>query len=242
MVGAGCPVLKALATVLARVLPISAHCTHVKGHGRGKGAVRTVLAHLPGSRFVLKTDVRAYYASIDHHQLLDRLAPWIPDRRVMNLLGQYLKRRAERGGLIWEYRCGIPLGCPLSPLLGACFLTRLDVRMARLGLAYVRFMDDILVLAPTRWRVRHAVKVVNQELSALGLDKHPGKTFIGRIERGFDFLGYHFSREGLTVATKTVEQFVARATQRYAQEPGTPKGVARLRDYVRRWIGRAAAV
>ncbi len=61
-------------------------------------------------------------------------------------------------------------------------------------------------------------------LPTLLLDKHPGKTFIGRIERGFDFLGYHFSREGLTVATKTVEQFVARATQRYAQEPGTPEG------------------
>lgn len=77
-------------------------------------------------------------------------------------------------------------------------------------------------------------------MPTLLLDKHPGKTFIGRIERGFGFLGYHFSREGLTVATKTVEQFVARATQRYAQEPGTPKGVAQLRDYVRRWIGWAA--
>ena len=33
----------------------------------------------------------------------------------------------------------------------------------------------------------------------LNLEKHPDKTFIGRIERGFDFLGYHFSRAGLTV-------------------------------------------
>ena len=76
-------------------------------------------------------------------------------------------------------------------------------------------------------------------LDGLGLQKHPDKTFIGRIERGFDFLGYHFSREGLTVARSTVEQFVARITQRYAQEPGTPQGVARLRVYVRRWIGWA---
>lgn len=39
---------------------------------------------------------------------------------------------------------------PLSPLIGAFFLNELDERMERLGLFYVRFMDDILVLAPTR--------------------------------------------------------------------------------------------
>jgi hypothetical protein len=51
-----------------------------------------------------------------------------------------------------------------------------------------------------RWQLRGAVKVVNQVLGALDLEKHPAKTFIGRIERGFDVLGYHFSREGLAVA------------------------------------------
>ncbi len=58
--------------------------------------------------------------------------------------------------------------------------------MARSGLFYVCFMDDILVLAPTRWRLR---KAVNEVLGSLGLLKHPDKTFVGRTERGFDFLG-----------------------------------------------------
>jgi RNA-directed DNA polymerase len=61
--------------------------------------------------------------------------------------------------------------------------------MSRLGLFYVRFMDDILVLAPTRWKLRKAVAVVSRGLGALGLEKHPDKTFIGRIARGFDFPG-----------------------------------------------------
>ncbi len=39
--------------------------------------MRTVLHHLPAHRFVLKTDVKGYYASIDHHRLLDQLAAWI---------------------------------------------------------------------------------------------------------------------------------------------------------------------
>jgi hypothetical protein len=36
------------------------------------------------------------------------------------------------------------------------------------------------------------------------LEKAPDKTFIGRIEKGFDVLGYHFSPEGTTVAAATV--------------------------------------
>ncbi len=110
-----------------------------------------------------------------------------------------------RGGLFWDYDKGISLGCSLSPLMGALFLKCLDERMEKSGLFYVRFMDDILVLSPTRWKLRNAVKVVNQVLGSLKLEKHPDKTFIGRIERGFDFLGYHFRPGRLSVAANTIE-------------------------------------
>ncbi len=43
-----------------------------------------------------------------------------------NLLGQYLRRSSERGGVLWDDERGISLGCPLSPLMGAFFLKRLD--------------------------------------------------------------------------------------------------------------------
>lgn len=62
------------------------------------------------------------------------------------------------------------------------------------------------------------MRVLNQELAALKLDKHPDKTFIGRSERGFDFLGYHFSPTGLTVAAPMMARFVVRASQLYEQE------------------------
>ncbi len=129
----------------------------------------------------------------------------------------------------------------MSPLIGAFFLKELDQRMARSGLFYVRFMDDILVLAPTRWKLRKAVKVVNRMLGSLGLEKHPDKTFIGRIEKGFDFLGYHFGPDGLSMATRTVENFVARAIRLYEQEPGGPFGSSRFGLYVRRWVRWASA-
>ena len=69
--------------------------------------------------------------------------------------------------------------------------------------------------------------------------KHPDKTFIGRIEKGFDFLGYHFSREGLMVAKAALEKFVERATRLYERERERPGGPSALWEYVRRWNGWA---
>ncbi len=229
--------LKAMAMVLAKRLPISPRCTHVKGHGGGKAAVREVASHLTDNRFVFRTDVKSYYASIDHFILLDQLASYINERPVLNLLGQYLRRRADRGGMFWEYERGISLGCPLSPLIGAFFLKALDDAMAKLGLFYVRFMDDWLIMSPTRWRLRNAVKIVNQVLVALRLEKHAGKTFIGRIDRGFDFLGYRFSPSGIAAAKETIRKFVDRATQLYEHERGRVDDPSPFGEYVRRWLG-----
>ena len=69
----------------------------------------------------------------------------------------------------------------------------------------------------------------------LGLAKHPDKTFIGRIEKGFDFLGGPVDRERLTVAKATVERLFERAPRLYEQRPGEPEGSRRLGRYVRRW-------
>jgi hypothetical protein len=110
---------EALALVLAKYLPVSRRWTHLKGHGGAKYAVRAVRDHLAASRFVLRTDVKSYYASIDHLMLLDQLAVHIKDRRVLNLIGQYLRRTSERGGTFWDYEKGISLGGPLGPLSNA---------------------------------------------------------------------------------------------------------------------------
>jgi hypothetical protein len=71
---------------------------------------------------------------------------------------------------------------------------------------------------------------------SLRLEKHPDKTFIGRIEKGFDFLGYHFSPDGLSVAEKTIGKFLARAVQLYEQEQEEPFSSPLFGLYVRRWV------
>ena len=84
--------------------------------------------------------------------------------------------------------------------------------------------------------LRGAVKVVNQMLRALSLEKHPDKTFIGRIERGFDFLGYHFSPAGLAVAKQTITNFIEKASRLYEQERRAASATSPLEMYVRRWL------
>ncbi len=228
-------VLKMLSRVLAGVLPISPACTHVKGHGGLKATVCRIHDQLPGYRFVLRTDVKEYYASIDHFLLMGQLAEYIQDKFTLNLLWQYLHRMVERGGLYKEVEKGISRGCPLSPLIGAFFLSCLDKQFQHDGLFYVRYMDDILILAPTRWKLRRTVKTLNEIFTALKLEKHPDKTFIGRIEKGFDFLGYHFSRQGLSVAVVTGKKFVARLYRLYEQKRISPECDEMLGNYVRRW-------
>lgn len=80
------------------------------------------------------------------------------------------------------------------------------------------------------------MKVVNQHLQALSLEKHPDNTFIGKIARGFDFLGYHFSQAGVAVATHTIAHFVEKASRLYAQERRGVEPPAALEMYVRRWF------
>ena len=92
-------------------------------------------------------------------------------------------------------------------------------------------MDDWVILSPSRWKLRKAIAIVNQLLEKLKVKQHPHKTFIGRIRRGFDFLGYRFSPSGLGIAQPTVTRFLERARRLYEQGADA----IRIDEYVRRW-------
>ncbi len=186
-------VLKALAIVLHEVLQphLSPRCFHIAGTGGLKGAVREVDAHLREYQFVFRSDVKGYYASINQEILYNLVAHYVREPVVLELVRQYLLRFVSDGGEYTDIQQGISLGCPLSPLMGALFLKPLDDKMAEMGCFYVRYLDYWLVLAQSRWALRRAIKATNQVLDELMVEKHPDKTFVGRISWGFDFLGYH---------------------------------------------------
>jgi RNA-directed DNA polymerase len=230
-------VLKMLAMALPDALALSSLCTHIKGHGGLKATVSALQAALPDYRYVMKTDVKGYYESIDHTILLKQLDKDITDPFIWRLLVQFVKRSVERGGTFKSITCGISRGCSLSPVIAAYYLTSLDKQMeGDTRYFYRRFMDDVIVLAKTRWHLRKAVKTVNQHFNQLKMAQAPDKTFIGRIEKEFDFLGYRFGEEKLTITKQTLKNHIRRLTQLYEQKKHQPNWKMLLDDYRQRWV------
>ena len=84
------------------------------------------------------TDAHGYLLS-PHSRLLSndvkRLAERIGDHRVLSLLQVYLRRTVYDGGYYGDVQGGIALGGPLSPLMGAVYLSELDQAMEARGLS-----------------------------------------------------------------------------------------------------------
>jgi hypothetical protein len=66
----------------------------------------------------------------------------------------------------------------------------------------------------------------------LKVEQHPDKTFIGRVERGFDFLGYFLQPKKLEVALSTLKRFGNRITLLYEQGAD----YVRIEKYVWHWL------
>ena len=185
----------------------------------------------------MKTDVKGYYESIDHTILLKQLDKDITDPFIWRLLVQFVKRSVERGGTFKSIHCGISRGCPLSPIIAAYYLKALDEQMeGDTRYFYRRFMDDIIILAKTRWHLRNAVRTVNQHFNQLKVAQAPDKTFIGRIAKGWDFLGYRFGLPDLALAQKTISNAVNNVIQLYEQKQTAPERAVALDDYIIRWL------
>jgi RNA-directed DNA polymerase len=72
----------------------------------------------------------------------------------------------------------------------------------------VRLTDDWIVLSSNRWKLKKAIQIVNQTLNELKVEKHHDKTFICRIAKGFDFLGYRFEPKVLSIARNTLVNYL----------------------------------
>ncbi len=107
-------------------------------------------------------------------------------------------------------------------------------------------LDNGTILAETRWHLRRAVRVMNEVLARLGLAQHPDKTFIGRVSRGFDFLGVDF-QPGAPLAPSAVS--LARKTEKIArlyehlssvalakEEGASPERIGRYRQHWQKWL------
>jgi len=234
-------VVKAVALALERRLAdrLSARCYHFPA-GRGAGAaVREAFGALPQHRFVYRTDVRSYYDSIQPLRVMEQLRHLLGDDPLLRLVWQVLDRVVDRNGCLFEVRRGIARGCSLSPLIGALYLADLDRELARRDVFYVRFVDDILVLARTRWKLKDAIRRIRRHLAGLELELRPEKTCIGRVDCGFDWLGFRVTPGGVEPSAESVQRFEEKARRLYERDPGD---TSRIGGYVQRWEAWAAGV
>ncbi len=225
---------------------LSQDCYHLADRGGTKACVMKIKQQVKDYRFVCRSDVNSYYATIDHKILLTQLAELISDTSVTALITNMLSRLDNVNGELYSAVIGISQGNPLSPLLGAIYLQAMDQALgdycAKRGLRYYRYMDDWLILTKTRHQLRQVVRLMNQCLAAVKQTKHPFKTYIGRIkEDGFDFLGYRIIPSGeqysrdentLDLAWKTWANHFDKLQQLYEQGASQES----IAGYVKRWL------
>jgi len=235
-------VLKAMSLVLEQHLreAVSPRCYHALGRGGAKAAVREVRDYLQANpdTWVMQTNVEDYHTNIDHHTLYMQLEDLMPkEKSVMDLVWRYLRHSVCDGENYIDIERGISLGCPLSPLMGAVYLKPLDEMLVERHGFYVRFVDDLVLTAPTRWKLRAVVKKTNMTIGQLKLTKHPDKTFIGRASRGIDFLGYHLTPTELTMSKAALQRRDANIARLYVQGASQ----SHVEQYVLRWQQWATA-
>jgi len=163
--------------------------------GRGcKDALRHVDSLLrEGYVYVVDADLKSYFDTIPHDQLMARLRERIADGRVLSLIEYFLQAgiMTDMGEIIPEE--GAPQGAVLSPLLSNVYLNPLDHFVASNGLEMVRYADDFVILCRSEEDAKRALELVQQWTASAGLMLHPTKTRIVNVRtEGFDFLGYHF--------------------------------------------------
>jgi len=151
--------------------------------------------------FVIDLDLRAYFDTVRHHLLLDKVARRVEDDDVMRLLRLILKASGKQG---------VPQGGVISPLLSNIYLTEVDRMLERAktvtangeytAVEYARFADDLVVLVDAHprhaWLKKAVPTRLRQELAKLQVEVNEEKSTTVELARGdsFGFLGFEFRR------------------------------------------------
>jgi group II intron reverse transcriptase/maturase len=107
-----------------------------------------------GKEWVVDIDITKFFDHVNHDILMGRIARVIRDKRVLHLIGEYLRRGAMVEGLVQASVEGTPQGGPLSPLLANIYLDDLDKELDRRGHCYSRYADDCAPRAQRAERVQ----------------------------------------------------------------------------------------
>lgn len=137
--------------------------------------------------WVLKCDIRKFFASIDHQTLLDILGEYIDDQETIWLIGKIVD------SFFISPRTGLPLGNLTSQLLVNIYMNKFDhfVKHKLKAKYYIRYADDFVIISRDRKWLEEILLDISLFLSGeLKLALHPDKVFIKTLASGVDFLGW----------------------------------------------------
>lgn len=149
--------------------------------------LQAALRRASADAWILHVDVRKFFYSIDRDVLAALLAKHIKCRRTLDLMHLFAQRDAPTG---------VPIGNLLSQTFANVYLNSLDHFCKRhLGITeYARYMDDSIMVAPSRETGLEWLAFIRQHLLMLGLEiSHHS---LQPIRRGADFVGYRTWRSG----------------------------------------------
>ena len=169
------------------------NCSNQKGKGTADAVIRLkqcfvryYARYKTTSGWVLKCDIRHFFASIDHNVAKAKLLAVCEkhgiDPRIYELLCRYIDNSPQ----------GLPLGYQTSQLLALLMLDALDHAVTEtLGFPlYVRGMDDFVVIAHNKQDLQTLLREIRRLTGSIGLELNE-KTAIFPLENGVDFLGFH---------------------------------------------------
>jgi RNA-directed DNA polymerase len=148
---------------------------------------------------IIDLDLRAYFDTVQHSLLLDKVAKRVRDDQVMRLLKMILKATGKKG---------VPQGGVISPVLSNLYLNEVDRMLERAmkatrfkqytAVQYARFADDLVILVDAHprheWLLAAVTKRLREEIGKLRVEINEEKSRIVDLRKGesFGFLGFDF--------------------------------------------------
>ncbi len=165
--------------------------------------------------WVLKCDVRKFFASIDQAVLMNIVRSYVPDQDIVWLISQIVGSfHLLRVGV------GLPLGNLTSQLLVNVYLNEFDQFMKHKLRAryYIRYADDFVVLSRDRlWLEGVLPQLAVFLCSRLRLTLHPDKVSISTVASGVDFLGWVHFPDHRVLRTATKQRMLRRLRENQSQ-------------------------
>lgn len=217
--------LKLLAHLLYRYdAALSPACYSFRRDLTAKDAWDRLLAS-PGidKMFVVKADIHDYFNSIDTQVLARELEYVIDDDPLLlaflqNLLCDEQAYVCEK---LQPCKRGAMAGVPTSAFMANIYLHSLDREFCDTGITYLRYSDDMLILAETREQALERLDALQAHIQAKGLELNEQKTTIAAPGQAWDFLGFKYAEgrldlsDAVLVKTKAKIKRKARALYRW---------------------------